>query len=339
MKVIIVPKLISSGVFESQLLSLIKNSDASHVCFHSQQQFEKFKSKLNELKVIGILSRTQLFKTIFNIQKVYCRDVFDFQLLFFFKLLSLGKVKITYDFRGLISEESFIRNNSTFRKIILRSFELFAFTFSTSLYCVSNNLKQNLLSVFWNRDVTVIPCCISDNEIDENVSLESKDSNSFIYVGSIASWQCFNDAVVFYKNLELGNKSFKVITKDLTAAREILHMHGVTATILSGDRDFVLNELKSTMYGFVLRDNNLINTTASPIKLLEYTSQGVIPIMTRWVGDYSQVFKDNSVIIDDLNYLSGYESKLNFLKSDFNLASIVSITKLYTWDRHVGLLF
>ena len=44
---------------------------------------------------------------------------------------------------------------------------------------------------------------------------------------------------------------------------------------------------KEQDFGFLLRENLLFNRISSPIKFLEYSSNGVVPIITQFVGDYS----------------------------------------------------
>ena len=81
--------------------------------------------------------------------------------------------------------------------------------------------------------------------------------------------------------------------------------------IISLPQHKVFQELKYYDFGFILRENHVINKVSSPIKLLEYTSSGVIPILTDSVGDYPMIMKDQKIgiVIDDLNF--------SFLKNDF----------------------
>nr|WP_297347954.1 hypothetical protein [uncultured Glaciecola sp.] len=105
----------------------------------------------------------------------------------------------------------------------------------------------------------------------------------------MSKWQSFDKVCSIYKQLQdLLPCQLTVITKDKDIANSTLNEFNITNyKLLSADRKQVLEMLANADFGFVYREANVVNETASPIKFLEYTSQGVIPLITNAVGDYS----------------------------------------------------
>ncbi|NOI95785.1 hypothetical protein [Vibrio sp. T3Y01] len=310
---IIVPKGISKAVFESQILSKFSGLECIFYSF----------SGLKELSDVKLISTTPVLS---ENDVIYFRSVVDYAK-FKSKLSNKHGCKLIYDFRGLISEESFLKNRSFIRRFILRFLEKFAYKSADDVWTVSNNLKEYLGSRYGKRNVKVFPCKINKDWV---VKRQFKDTNSinFIYVGSMSEWQCFEKVCSEYKRLMNSNTTLTVLTKDLSKANQILSKYGLSALIKSCDRDEVLDYLDRAHFGFVLRDNNLVNSTASPIKVVEYASRGVFPIMTNNVGDYSLELKGVAVNIEDTSL--DIDSLVNHISQE-KLDLLYDWSLKYTW--------
>ena len=67
--------------------------------------------------------------------------------------------------------------------------------------------------------------------------------------------------------------------------------------------DYMQEELSKYDFGFLIRKNNIVNTVSSPIKFMEYLNAGVIPIMTPFVGDYSNlaIKRDLAIVYENID--------------------------------------
>ena len=339
MKLIIVPKNLSPGVFESQIMALLHHSGATGLFFKSEKEKCKLLSGYGVTGKDIIVGWRSLIKLLPQIRMLYTRDVFDFITFFFFKALFFYKISLVHDFRALISEESYLRHRSYFRKTILSSLELLAYTFSKQVYCVSNNLKEELETRFYQKEIVVIPCCISESEILQLQTFPIKKKNSFVYVGSISAWQMFEESVLLYRKLQMKEKSLTVYTKDVEGAQEILDKYSVLADVKSVDRKYIINNLKKFTFGFVLRADSIVNRTASPIKFMEYASNGVIPIATANVGDYSSMFSTNICNLDTLESELCIINKLEELSVQKNIDNMLLKVRSFTWQSYKNSLF
>ena len=288
---------ISLGIFKSQVLPRHKYLKSGVFVFLNAPP-----SDIQDLLIreqcsysIGLKSLIQLLKD--NNYDVYARDVKSFIFAYFFRNLLRIPNLIHYDFRGLISAESFLRNRSRTRKYFLESVEKFVFERSDRIFTVSHALKKHLTAQYGVRPIQVIPCLV---ELPRDFpAVGGRPLNSFVYIGSLSAWQGIVEALRLFKDLDLPGKSLTIFTEDLEQAQRLAARHGVEASVSQlGDKTFG-DVLKNYEFGFVLRPDNVVNRTASPVKFLEYCSCGVIPICSPNLGDYSEIFKDCSVQIPE----------------------------------------
>lgn len=291
------PSGISEGVLKSQVLSRFQASDFGEIVFACARRSDRF--RIGELLGAEIKSPYRLISQGDRIAEIYTRSVLDFLYVYFLRLLFRSKCRLGHDFRGLVSEESYLRNSSLMRRTLLRLLERFAYYKADRLFTISKNMSVYLRSHYFERNIEVTPCLVSKKDIVLRKLNRNARKISFVYVGSMSRWQCFARACQLYKSLDILDKSFVVVTKEVDRASKIIRSYSISARVVSGDKSKVFEELDAADFGFVLRDNSLINRTASPIKFLEYTARGVIPIMTNHVGDYSNEFGKIALLVDD----------------------------------------
>jgi len=288
MKVFIIPKNLSINVIESQLLERALNlADKKIILVGDNTLIDTIKTSLNKrFKSLSFASFNDLNKiNKQDIDWIYVREFQDFFYFYIKRLLSMALYEIHYDFRGIISEESYLRNKSTFRKMILNFLEKFIFLKSNKVYCVSEKMKSYFLKKYGsNRDIEVVPCCVPSDFCILKTDPSSHREMRFIYVGSMSKWQSFEKVCELYSSINTKLKTLTVITKDTVTANQILTKHMIEAKVMSGDKKVILEQLDQADFGFIFRTKCKVNTTASPIKFLEYTARGVIPVMSQYVG-------------------------------------------------------
>ncbi len=268
---VVVPRAISEAILKSQIVERFSESD--------------------------IICTTKDLDDIPAKSRVYVRSVFDFLTVYLHSRVRFKKLHIIFDFRGIISEESFLRHRSRIRKYFLFFMERCSCRAADEVWTVSNALS-NYISCTHGIDVTrVEPCNLNRMYVHRKVLVNKK--LTFIYAGSLSVWQGFERACELYGNLNYKDREFVVLTKEVDKASEIVERYRLPNTkVITCSRDEVFSYLDHANYGFIVRDDNLVNRTASPLKVVEYAARGVIPIMSPWVGDYSSELSDVACIVN-----------------------------------------
>ena len=327
----IIPSNLKEEIIASQIIPLSLHSnyetDKKHVLAPNHSQiYTKNTSYYN------ILFFTLILKKLHGI--FYCRSIFDFLAVFSYKKMIRSRdIRIIYDFRGLISEESFIRNKSNFRKYFLQSIERFVYKNADEVHCVSKKFKNFLIERYGFREIVVIPCCspkYSGRKVEKPIH-EVK----FVYVGSMAKWQNFSGVVDYYKKVEnrYVTTSLRVITRERDEAQTILKSRAVkNYELLTLPHDQVIENISDCHFGFILREISMINLVSSPIKFLEYLQAGVAPVISSGIGDYSElVAKERiGIVVPDFANPDLKIEKFNFSQRS---SRIEEIALEYTWPE------
>ena len=202
--------------------------------------------------------------------------------------------------QGVMPEESLMRNNSKIRYYVLSVIEKFILKRAKFLFFVSESMKEHYIKKY-NIEVDqkcfIMPCfnelCINESAF----SIENKyNSNTFVYVGSLNKWQCFDSIIKLYTAIEErcgNNTKLYVFTKEKEKALEVINQNRTQNYQI----DYVSAEkLGETIcqykYGFVLRDDCIVNTVATPTKLSNYISQGIIPIYSSCLQSFHKINQD-----------------------------------------------
>ncbi len=311
---ICIPKGMSREIFESQICDKFENKQKKYISFSTPQFHLKLK-KINHVE---------------KRSWVYVRSVTDFLLIYLYGKLFKKNLHICFDFRGIISEESFMRKRSIIRKKILYCLEWFSYICAHEVWTVSEKLKDYLIRNYGKKDIHVEACKINKKFVVRKIK-KTKDNLVFIYVGSLSKWQSFDRACRIYKSVENDKTEFIVITKDTEKAKTIMFECGIkNFMVQSCCRNEVFDYLDMADFGFILRDNNVVNTTASPVKFVEYISRGVIPIATKYVGDYSNFIDEIGYVLDD-DQNSVLVDELSPMISNENFDLIYSSATSLTW--------
>lgn len=214
-----------------------------------------------------------------------------------FKYYLMGYHNFIIWIQGLAGEESFMRNGSTIRKELINYIDVFVLKCAKFILFVSENLQ-----VYYEKKANVqfknsyIMPCFNERFSPDLFRDKNYSDLRFCYVGSLAKWQCFEQTVEFYKNIEahFPNASFKVLSFQKDEAIRILVEKGVrNYTVNCVPKEQVLHELKEVSYGFIIRDNVVVNQVATPTKFSSYLAAGVLPIYSACLEDFYKHTADN----------------------------------------------
>lgn len=195
--------------------------------------------------------------------------------------------------QGIIPEESYLRNGSKGKSAILSLIEKSALKKAVFCLFVSDDMRRHYETKYglsFEGRCFVMPCFNSMFEQGSFFAEGKYDSPTFAYVGSMAAWQCFEETVDLYKELEsrLPGAFLKVLTFNQAGAREILRAKGVERyEVGCVPPEKVAGELAKVAYGFVIREDDPVNRVATPTKLSSYMAAGVIPVFSDCIGSFS----------------------------------------------------
>lgn len=198
--------------------------------------------------------------------------------------------------QGATADESYMRNQSKLRRWVINAMDVFAMKKARFVLYVSDYMRQHyesLAGCLFSNKSYLMPCF--NEEFDSSVFDKKKYNKVFTYAGSLDLWQCFNQTVDLYKKIEdrVPNTMFKVLTFNVEEGKRILNEKGVRNYIVKCvPKEEVKKELLETAYGFILREDNMVNRVATPTKFSSYLSAGVIPIFSDCLKDFTKVSSD-----------------------------------------------
>lgn len=266
----------------------------------------------DELKTLDICRYNNLAHLCFLLlknrdNKIYLPHILLVNKLF---LLKLFNVDLYLWLQGVLPEESFLRNKSSIKLRVLSVLELLALKLVSGTVFVSNAMNSHLLnkySISINNYV-VLPC-LSDLSL---VPSEKKSKLSFVYVGGASEWQKIDHVIKVFNEIKKLNPAATLdfVSKDKDNIELLLSDLASNAVMDSvniyaiNDRGEMARSLSKYEFGFLFREDIVVNKVSSPIKLCEYISCGVKPIMSSCIGDYSVMIKKNKmgIVLDESEY-------------------------------------
>lgn len=246
----------------------------------------------------------KLFGSILKREKIimHCRGEIPVMVSAAFRKL-YRNVEIIYDKRGMTSDEYIyetIKKNSYNENDEMISFfrwlEELSVVEGDKLLCVSHEMKKYMISKYsLDEDrIAVVPCCASldkfyfdvgaRNQVRREIGAE--DKLIFIYSGSLYGWQMFDSIVEIFKlvNSRIKDTFLLVCTgdKDLTILDRLPES---SFKVVHADSGEMFKYYSAADYGIILREDSIVNTVSSPVKIAEYIACQLPFIATDGIGD------------------------------------------------------
>jgi glycosyltransferase involved in cell wall biosynthesis len=208
-----------------------------------------------------------------------------------------------FDVRGLVGQEKQLRAGPTIKSRLLSYLELHEARKADRLGAVSTHLGQYLSGKVGREDVTIIPSCFNENSFYFDPVARKEIRNTFglnensillCYSGGLDAWQRIGDIIAVLKKvcsadlrckaLFLSNKKREVaaLLKEAAFPSDQTFIHGCS-------HNEVHRYLSAADLGLIMRHDTIVNNVASPVKVAEYLACGLPVILTRGIGDYSDM--------------------------------------------------
>lgn len=204
--------------------------------------------------------------------------------------------------QGVTADESYMRNQSKLRYSMLNYIDCFAMKKAKMILFCSDFMKkhyENLANQSFSHKSYLMPCYNEELSLTD-IDKKDYDKKYFAYVGSLDLWQCFDKIAALYKEIEniYPEARFKVLTFSVQEAVEKIEALEIkNYEVKSVKKEEVQNELKDVVYGFVIREDSVVNRVATPTKLSSYLSVGIIPIFSTVLEDFSRISQSMKYVI------------------------------------------
>ena len=226
--------------------------------------------------------------------------VFTIQAKAFFSVwLRNPKQYIMIWFQGVVPEEAmcqFEKSSSRYvRKFLWECLERLALKYGKKIFFVSKTMLEHYKKKYgyMGENYFIMPCF--NQVLDLSCfSGEKYSSPSFVYAGSLSRWQCIDETLSLYKKIKdiFPQATLTLLTKERETARKMCEKYEVTADVEFIPSSELQKKLKEYKYGFIVRDDIIVNNVATPTKMNSYMAAGVIPVYSDVIGDFKFLFSN-----------------------------------------------
>lgn len=199
------------------------------------------------------------------------------------------KTKIINWFQGVLPEESLMWQKSQIRYYLYSFMEWFALKSSDYNFFVSEAMLLHYKRKYRykGKNYYVMPCFNADIKS----SFNSQRKLSFIYIGSLSAWQCIEETLLTFKevNKELPESTLTILSSEKEKALKIIEATKIKNVKVDYiPLEMIADYLSDYKYGFLIRKNILVNRVSTPNKLNTYMASGVIPIYSDVIESFKK---------------------------------------------------
>ena len=234
---------------------------------------------LKALALLAVLRSRNMY-----IHSVFCMQADAFRILM--RMPGLTKV---IDIHGAVPEE--FRLQKDFRHAVLfEARERLAVHQSDLVIVVSEAMRNHLLRKY--RDELRAPISILPMFLDRVPTLAPRPYHDgkpvVIYAGGLQKWQQV-DKMIDAINRTVSRCAHRFYCPDPDSVRKMLCEEVCSHVIIDRKTRAELTEIyMQCHYGFILRQNVIVNHVACPTKLVEYLAMGIVPIVdSENIGDFT----------------------------------------------------
>lgn len=226
-------------------------------------------------------------------------------------------IPVISDLRGLVSQESLLcgkegnlirRSLFNLRGYEFRKIEEYVVRESDLIFCVSRKFKDYLEETYRVSPdkIAVIPSLVDSKSFFFSPEVRARKRKEldierrivFVYSGSTVKWQLPEVTVAFFKKIkEIVPEAFLLfLTNNIPGARKHFgEIDGEDYLLISVPYREVPDYLNAADIGILLREKNLVNSVASPMKFGEYLCCGLPVIITAGIGDTEEIIEKHGI--------------------------------------------
>ena len=242
-----------------------------------------------------------------------------------FKLHLRGFEHIVFWSQGVWPEESFLRHESRPRLAACDFIEKKALVWAEKVFLVSNAMLRHYEEKYSMGLACkcLVMACSNEEVHPEAFAMEGKYSQPiFTYAGSLVAYQCIDQMLCAYAKARAVFPEARLLffTDEVEEAERKVAAMGLEGVVVdSKPQDQLWKYVAEAKYGFVLREDSVINRVATPTKISTYLANGVIPVYGSCIEAFSETSGDilrleynEETFVDDLRELEA----MNIAASD-----------------------
>lgn len=218
-------------------------------------------------------------------------------------LVIASSSEIIYDGRGAVAaeqDEYGVYNGSGLEKDVF-FLEKNAVLRSHKQMAVSTKLVEYWKETFGYSQNTyeIIPCRVVASQKSNNKTLPAElqsffDNNKkrikLVFSGGNGKWQQIEETCALIRRfIESNNCCALFLSPEHTSIQKLSEQFPSQIFQIVLSPDDVHSALSKCDYGMILRENNVTNRVASPVKIAEYLYAGLKVILSPNIGDYSEL--------------------------------------------------
>lgn len=220
------------------------------------------------------------------------------------KLWLQGYKKVCTWYQGVVPEERKMQGCTALKVWLHTQVERISLKHSYFCFFVSKAIREHYEEKYKvhisDLNCAIIPCFNEQNTYEGCFAEGVKKSYSFVYSGGMGVWQCFDKTLEVFKIIkkQIPESTLDIFTYQVDKAKAVVDANGIKDVEVRYVPKEEMNEaLCSKMFGFVLRDDNVVNNVATPTKFSNYIANGVIPVFSESVRDFAAATKGMKYII------------------------------------------
>lgn len=250
-------------------------------------KLDSFKNKYT--KVYFYTNKKKFYNLCKNAKYIYCHSVYMVSKIPK-EYIEEFKDKIIIDIHGCVPEEAKYAGLAEFSNKI-SEIENLAFNNVKNLIAVSHNMIDFYKNKYPNIKTNFINLPIFRCDSYKKIVSADKVKLKIVYSGGAQKWQ--NVEAMLETISKIANKfEIQILSGDIDTFNEKLERYGIEEKIelKSVSYSEIGKEYLKADFGFVLRDDIIVNRIACPTKIIEYLSYGIIPIvMQPIIGDFNNL--------------------------------------------------
>ncbi|UOE37220.1 glycosyltransferase family protein [Chryseobacterium oryzae] len=266
-------------------------------------------------------------------------------------------IKVICWYQGIMPEELFVNyhhKDKVFKIALWTIFEFISLRCNFFSIFVSNKMKthyEKKYKVDFKNKFYIMPCFNLDVNKEAFTQPSKYSTPTFLYAGTMSDWQCIDQMLILYSEIELKIKNAKLylFTPDQDKAKEYVNKYKIENVVIDYKPYKELSqEIKKYKYGFIIREDIEMNRVATPTKMNSYLANGIIPIFSNCINSFQEnlsnlefkiVLKNNldsEYLLQQLNSFESNNLLENSIYDDF-LAN--AFTTYYNDEFHIKELF
>lgn len=224
---------------------------------------------------------------------VYIQSIYNaFNLIFF--IICIKNIYIL-DLHGVVPEELNLQNKKIYAKLYSCAEKILMNNVQICV-AVTNYMVKYFKDKYPKSRVEYLVYAILPSHLKsfKLISEEQKDTKvEIIYSGNMQIWQNIDLMLKSIKMIDDERINFTILTGEPVKFSKKVLEFGIPRNrikVLSVKPDELEGYYIKSNYGFVLRDDIIVNKVACPTKIIEYLNYGIIPIvLSEKIGDFNEL--------------------------------------------------